>query len=163
MARYYGGIDPGTKGGVAFLAQGEKKNVWVAELWPIPETESNLWVEMEAWSDWKKQTIVAIEKVHSMPRQSAQSGFTFGMSYGSIRMAVIAAGLPFHEVHPKTWQKGLCISPKKKSESQSQWKKRLKGIAQRLFPDLAIWEGLMKDQLAISDALLIAEYCRITY
>ncbi len=150
------GIDPGQAGGlVCFLSSGKIDAV------PMPDTERELW---EWFHNLKcySTTRAVIEKVHSMPDQSAQSGFTFGMGYGGLRMALIAAGIPFEEVDPRAWQKGLGIPPKRKQEPKGAWKNRLLALAQQLHPSLELWsqpksKGKM---LAVSDALLIAEFCK---
>lgn len=89
-------------------------------------------------------------------RASAHTMFQFGVGYGLLRMALIAAGIPFEEVLPRKWQGGLGISPRKKTEGKTEWKNRLKARAQQLFP-------ATKVTLATSDALLLAEYARRFY
>jgi hypothetical protein len=96
---------------------------------------------------------------HKRNVASAHTMFTFGKSYGLIRMALIAAGIPFSEVPPKRWQKGLHIPGKSKGESRTQFKNRLKAKAQQLFP----WLPLRSHggvTLSTCDALLLAEYCK---
>ena len=68
-------------------------------------------------------------------------------------MALTAAGIPFEEVTPVVWQRGLGIPVRKKDESRSQFKGRLKAKAQQLFPQVKV-------TLKTADALLISEYCR---
>jgi hypothetical protein len=94
-----------------------------------------------------------IEKVHAMPGNGVSGMFKFGMSYGGLRMALIAAGIPFEEVQPRAWQKAMGIPPRSKTESGTQWKNRLKAKAQQLYP-------AEKVTLAVADALLIATYCQ---
>ena len=78
--------------------------------------------------------------------------FSFGASYGALCMALTAADVRFEEVPPLRWQRGLHIPPRKKSESRTAWKNRLKSKAQQLFPKEYV-------TLATADALLLAEYC----
>jgi crossover junction endodeoxyribonuclease RuvC len=94
-----------------------------------------------------------IEKVHSMPKQGVASSFKFGRGYGGLRMALIAAGIPFEEVTPQAWQKALAIPKRSKTETPVQWKNRLKALAQQLYPDIKV-------TLKLADALLIATYCQ---
>jgi Holliday junction resolvasome RuvABC endonuclease subunit len=94
-----------------------------------------------------------IEHVHAMPKQGVSSTFKFGVGYGGLRMALIAASIPFEEVTPRTWQKALGVVVRKKTETKTQFKNRLKAKAQQLFPRESI-------TLKTADALLIAEYCR---
>ena len=79
--------------------------------------------------------------------------FKFGTSYGLLKMALIAARIPFEEVSPMRWQQGLHIPARKKSDSDNKWKSVLKAHAQKLFPETPV-------TLKTADAILIAEYCR---
>jgi hypothetical protein len=81
-----------------------------------------------------------------MPGQGVSSSFKFGMSYGSLRMALIAHSIPFESVTPQAWQKSLhCLSGGDKN--------RTKARAQQLFPNQKVTH-------ATADSLLIAEYIR---
>lgn len=161
----YGGFDPGMSGGIA-LVRGK-----VCALWEMPETEHDLWVLVRELSESTKLDGVLVENVHSMPSQSSQSSFTFGKGYGGLRMALIAASIPFDEVTPQAWMKafGLKRKPHTKTkrwknrkgkivdkryggETDTQWKKRLLAKAQQLFPKA---ENL---NLKTADSLLIACY-----
>ena len=139
------GVDPGQNGGlVAYY------NHVLVEASKMPATERDIW----EWFRLKNQinAMAVIEKVHSMPKQGVASSFKFGYHYGLLRMALIGNRIPFEEVTPRAWQKGLDIPPRKSSESPTQWKNRLKGLAQQYFPG-------EKVTLATADALLIALYC----
>jgi len=74
-------------------------------------------------------------------------------NYKQLRMAVIANDYRLVEVKPKAWQHAMGISPRAKSDTPTQWKNKLKGAAQELFPNVKV-------TLATADALLIAEHCR---
>lgn len=147
----YIGIDPGANGGLVCLFD-DKTFIQM-----MPETERDIW---DWFNQWKGVPVFGIiEKVGGFmggTGRNVASGhtmFNFGLSYGVLRMAFIAAEIPFEEVPPRTWQKGLKIPPMSRTESKTEFKNRLKGLAQQLFP-------LEKVTLATSDALLIAEYCR---
>jgi crossover junction endodeoxyribonuclease RuvC len=141
------GIDPGKSGGlVAIHPDGE------VEAWKMPATERDIW---SFFGDFNRSlgrlppVFAAIEKVHSMPGQGVASCFAFGMGYGGLRMALIAAGIPFETVTPQKWQKALgCLSKGDKNVTKAR--------AQELFPAIKVTH-------AIADALLIAEYCRRTH
>jgi len=143
---HYVGIDSGQSGGLVWLDPNGKVNGCNK----MPATERDIW---ERFFTLPTSTVAVIEKVHAMPKQGVSSTFKFGRGYGGLRMALIAAGISFEEVTPRTWQKGLGIPPKKKTETGTQWKNRLKAMAQQLFPQ-------EKVTLATADALLIATYCR---
>lgn len=153
----YLGIDPGASGGIGVVGP-EDAALGV----PLPATLKDLW-------DWvsarrPRQGLVGrvfavIEKNTGYTGGKSGRGnpgstmFKFGVNTGAYLMALTAAGVPFEEVAPMVWQRGLGIPSRKKHENKTQWKNRLKGAAQRLFPGTTI-------TLATADALLIAEYCR---
>lgn len=151
----YIGIDPGSSGGLACLAGRSTISG------TMPETEADIyeWIlslKAPPWHD--SERFAVIEKVGGFIQGVPAPGsamFKFGVSYGGLRMALIACGIPFEEVTPQKWQKALGISPRdnKGNESKSAFKNRLKAKAQQLFPGEKI-------TLAVADALLIAEYCR---
>lgn len=89
-----------------------------------------------------------LEKVHSMPKQGVKSTFTFGQQYGFCRAMLIAHSFRFTEVAPGVWQRKMgCLSGGDKKVTYRK--------AQELFPQIKITH-------AIADAILIAEYARIT-
>lgn len=161
----YIGIDPGgSGGGLALLSSQE-----VVEAVAMPKTERDLWDKLESWSllarnSGKMKTYAVIERVHSMPSQSAQSGFSFGLNYGQCRLALIALGIPFDDPAPQTWMKALNIPSSLSGAKKAEKKEKLRAKAQQLFPELPIWKQPKSKgiQLAICDALLIAHYCRLT-
>ncbi len=140
----YIGVDPGANGGLVAISD----EITATKM---PATERDIW-------DWfsernNRPSVAVIEKVHSMPKQGVSSTFKFGMNYGFLRACLIAANIPFEEITPQKWQKGLGIVPASKTESKTQWKNRLKQHAQQLFPQIKV-------TLATADALLIATYCK---
>jgi len=150
------GIDPGKHGGLVCLSRSR-----VIDVIPMPLTNMDIWNWFFNWSNPEWDTTTAtIERVHSMPKQSAQSGFTFGRGYGAIEMALTARGIRTEHITPQVWMRALSISPRKKTERRSEWKNRLRAKAQQLFPRLDYWDGPKGKQLAVADALLIAEFCR---
>lgn len=144
---YYLGIDPGQNGGLVLLS-----SYRVLKSSKMPVTERGIW-------DWLSdrridvQVMGVIEKVHSMPGQGVSSTFKFGVNYGLLRMALVGQRISFEGVTPQTWQKRLGVPSRKPTESKTDFKNRLKALAQRLFPD-------EKVILATADALLLAYYCR---
>jgi crossover junction endodeoxyribonuclease RuvC len=148
------GIDPGKSGGLVVIS-GKTVRTYV-----MPETESDIWRLVD---ELPRISFALIEKVHAMPKQGVSSSFTFGAGYGGLRMALIARRITLIEVVCSSWQKAAGIPPRKKTEGQPQFKKRIRAKAQQLYPKIDVWEiGWMKHQLAICDALLIARYARET-
>ena len=152
----YLGIDPGKNGGIASIHCG------VAAAAPMPATERDVWNLLlscipQAQSVRTGNITAVIEKVGGFVGGNPLPGsamFNFGASYGGLRMALIAAGIPFIEVTPQRWQKALGIPPRKKTESKTAWKNRLKALAQQQFPKVDV-------TLKTADALLIALYCSL--
>ena len=165
----YIGVDPGKQGGLAVIFPWQQglKNLTkggpqFAQATTMPDTEQGIWRWFVDLAEDGYRLVAMIERVHSMPKQGVRSMFTFGQNYGSLRMALTAVGATWEDVDPNTWQRGLNIPLRK--ETPVQRKLKLKGAAQRLFPDLPIWSQpkSLGKQKAICDALLLAEYCRRT-
>lgn len=127
----------------------------MVELFAMPGTDRDLWNLIEQFGSLPEVSSCSLEKVggYTGSGQPGSAMFKFGCNYGLIRMALTAAGIPFEEVVPRTWQKALGIPPRKKTETKTQWKNRLKQKAQQLFPGAKV-------TLATADALLIAEHCQ---
>jgi len=146
------GIDPGQSGGLAIVCVYPNMEVYpdMECAVPMPSTERDIW---DWFNSLPPRTMALIELVHAMPGNGVSSMFKFGAGYGGLRMALIASGIPFEGVQPRAWQKELGIPPKKKTETKTQFKNKLKAKAQQLFPAEDV-------TLKTADALLIAEYCR---
>lgn len=76
--------------------------------------------------------------------------FVFGEKFGLVKGIGIALGFRMEVVTPKTWQKVVGMF-RDKTESRTQWKRRLKDQAQKFFPGLKI-------TLATADAFLILDF-----
>lgn len=138
--KLYIGIDPGASGGIGFVPEHGKP--WATKM---PGTERDLFDALvDATRDHDCRAL--IEQVASSPQMGVVSAFTFGRSFGSLRMALIAAGIPFESITPAKWQAAMrCRTGGDKNVSKAR--------AQELFPTLKITH-------AIADALLIAEHAR---
>ena len=99
-----------------------------------------------------RSACVAIERVHSMPKQGVASSFKFGMGFG-IWLGILAAlRLPHELVTPQAWKKLMLAGmPKEKDASRQR--------AMQLFPDVDL---SLKRHHGRADALLIAEWLRRT-
>jgi len=150
----YVGVDPGTSGGLVLISPSG-----VVASTGMPPTDRDVWEWFRSAADWPGVLRVeaVIERVQGFigKGQPGSSMFKFGQSYGSLLMALTAADIRFRAVTPQTWQKALGITPRAKTEDRTAWKNKLKGVAQRLYPGVNV-------TLSVSDALLIAEYCRKT-
>ncbi len=149
----YLGIDPGASGGLALIHGG------LVELSAMPATEEDVYnwliAPVPGRNGGNVTKVAVIEKVQGFIGNAhpGSAMFKFGMSYGGLRMALIAARIPFTEVTPAAWQKKLGITPRGKDEEKRVFKNRLKARAQQLYPGAGV-------TLATADALLLASYCR---
>lgn len=154
------GVDPGASGGLVCL-QGDKVRITKLENLSLHEVWS--WI-----SDYLDcQTFAVIEKVgghvgggpicpvckQARNHSPGSAMFNFGFSAGTLTAMLVAASIPYEEIIPRTWQKGLNIPTKDKDETNTKWKNRLKAKAQQLYPNEHI-------TLKTADALLIATYCQ---
>lgn len=135
------GIDPGVSGGVAFYDGAELITL------PMPRTEVELANQLRgssaAWA--------VVEKVASSPQMGVRSAFTFGQGYGRIEGVLAALEIPSEHVRPQDWMRALGIAKKTKTETQADYKRRLKAIADRMFPG-------HKLTMSTCDAALLAVY-----
>jgi hypothetical protein len=140
------GIDPGASGGIVLLHPDATLT------YKMPETERDIWDILSLPGD----KVALIEKVGGFIQGNPAPGsamFNFGANYGGLRMALVAAGIPFEAITPQSWQKEFGIATKGKTETKTQFKNRIKACAQRLYPKIVV-------TLPIADALLIALSCR---
>lgn len=158
------GIDPGQKGGIATISKNEVGKIDV-DYQVMPETMLEIGQILKAISLYDGEVVAVIERVHSMPKQSAQSGFTFGRGVGWLEMALSLLGISAEPVDPRKWMKELSIPTRGKDISKTEGKEILRLHAQRLFPALPIWKEPKSKgrQLAICDSLLLAHYARKVY
>lgn len=163
------GIDPGKQGGMVAISKTEYFYS------PMPETDLDIWLWFDDVRLFKGSKYAIMEKVWAIPKggkkQGSTSIFTFGEGYGKLQMALCAAGLDYETVTPKSWQKHLEIKPRdstkvkikgklREKENQTDWKNRLRDMAEDLHPDIELWSKpkTVGKQKAISDAVLLAEY-----
>lgn len=137
------GIDPGKSGGMALMTEPRLlfsfKNKTEQEI-------AEYFREIAARPNVKAY----IEKVHSAPGQGVVSMFTFGQNYGMLRGFLTAFKIPFEEITPNEWQRGLRIPPRN-GKTYNEHKKSLRQIAGQLYPNV-------KTNAETADALLIAHY-----
>src|SRR5512138_3308391 len=150
----YLGIDPGFGGGLACIDSDRR----VVLATGMPETERDILDAINACTLGKEIAVrAAIERVWSSPQMGVASSFKFGTSVGMLRMALTASRIPFDEVLPTKWQQALgCRVGKSRAAGGTGGDKNItKRRAQQLYPDTKVTH-------AIADALLIAEFCRLT-
>ena len=153
MDKYFIGIDPGKSG--AFAVIDSMANIHTLEDWPGDEVQAARRIRFFLDTIGFDLTNVggAIEKVSAMPKQGVRSMFTFGCNYGIWKGILAALEIPFQDVTPQAWQKGV-VSKKQDG------KKANVAAAGRMFPSAELYgpRGGAKDGRA--DALLIADWAR---
>lgn len=152
----YLGIDPGKNGGMACATYiGSQYRITTTK---IPAEDSVVLDTLMNLSHGGLQwpCFVVLERVGGYIRGKRLPGslmFNFGAGFGRLCMALTALDLRYTMVQPSAWQKALGIPKRTPKETTSQWKGRLKAVAQELFPKQIV-------TLKNADALLIMEYCR---
>jgi crossover junction endodeoxyribonuclease RuvC len=150
------GIDPGKSGGIAVLRQFNNPKTSIHEMPLLPDNSidcKNLHTLFVNILFQNEDTICFIEKSQPMPKQGVKGVFSYGVSYGLIKGALICAIIPYQEIPPQRWKKFFGLdSDKKKAVS----------FAIKLFPEFKdefyTPRGRLLDGKA--EALLIAEYGR---
>jgi len=145
--RVFIGIDPGIKGGIAFIYN----DTYYAKQTPptVAEMADELITLQEMGPDLPMYC--CIESVHSMPGNSGRSMFTFGTNYGEWLGILATLKIPYIQVTPHKWMKHYPKAPKIKKDRKNYYKH----LAQQRCPKLDV-------TLATSDAILIANYMRET-
>ena len=142
------GIDPGLTGGIAII------NEQQIEVYPYtPEKLINI---CKNFVNSNSSVLVAVEKVHAMPKQGVSSTFNFGMGFGRILGILEALNISYELVTPQSWKRYIGVTHNK----QTSIKK-----AQFLYPDVSLLPTprcrVPNDGMA--EALLIAHYAKSMY
>ena len=159
METAFMGIDPGASGACVVITSQNQ----IHEIRFTKSTDKEIWQFIENMS-FKYNIKCVKEKVWAMPATNtdgsnrsmgASTSFTFGENNGKIIGFLVAAGIPYEEKVPQTWQK-IYGMKKEKNESQTDFKKRLRQKAEQLYPNHKITADT-------ADAILIAHFCRQLY
>ena len=142
------GIDPGSNSG-CISAIYEDGSVYTIE---FSKKTTKDWFEILKEIAKRYDCTSILEKVHGMPGMSVVAISSFMKNVGHIEMALLALNIPFKEVTPQTWMKYYGMK-KEKTESKTEWKRRLRELLQRIMPDVKVTNDT-------SDAILIANYCK---
>ena len=147
----YIGIDPGMKGGVAYIDTITKNYT----AYPMPSTRLQLAECIKNVTQWGCCTAI-VECVHSMPKQGVSSTFKFGKGYGEILGILAALNIVIHEPTPQAWKKAMLAGTDKGKDASIQ-------VAENLFPEInLVPKGCRKPHDGMAEALLMAEYGRRT-
>lgn len=142
----YIGIDIGSKGALCWLHKDEE----------LLFRDFDLRAYIALLQEVKGPVIVAIEKVHAMPKQGVKSMFSFGQRLGEIEGVLLTLSIPYELVRPREWQKTLSMPTK-------TTKKSIADTLLKRYPNAELFSprGALKD--GRSDALGLAHYAKVKY
>jgi len=151
---HYIGIDPGKSNGSIVVIDNRGK---IVSMTKMPVAEYDQWETIKDADRNCDESWAMIEKInpgfHGIHKSAAAK--LYG-NYLAMRAFLTAAAISFEEVSPVIWQRAMGIEKRRKSESSTEWKNRIKGKAIQLYPSSNI--GQQKITLATCDALLIATH-----
>ena len=150
MAKFVIGIDPGKKGGIAFI---NAENPQEANVIKMPSFDDLL---IGLLASHKDQILICfVEKQWAFPKQGVTSSFNFGVSYGKLLGILQTLQIPYEEIPSLRWQTYWFGKVKNgKRPNRKKTKELSLKKAKALFPKLQIKTD------GESDALLIAEFGR---
>ena len=114
-------FDPGLKGGIAIFDVGLNSLRWARDI-PLRRVKyknssksevdlNELRHMMNIWRD--SIALCVIEKVHSAPRDTPKTAFSFGKSYGELRGLMAAFDIPTIFAEPGVWKSTMNLSANK--------------------------------------------------
>ena len=152
------GIDPGLKGSLALIDK--ERFMLNHDPTPIIKLKKNEYdiPEMKnlvmSYQEYGSIDLCILEKSQAMPKQGVTSMFNYGKGYGIWLGLLVALGIPFIEIHPRTWAGRLLKGV------GGEGKDRNYKSARQIFPE---WQPKFKYEWEYADSLLLAEYGRLTY
>ncbi len=158
------GIDPGLSGAVAVLQEdGTTYNLDLG----VPAIQdwtdvNSMAVFMHSIQDRMDNLLVALEDVHSFPKQGVSGVFNFGVNLGEWKGILAAYNIPYILVTPKAWQSGKkgCSGVLDKVNSKKDIKIQVWEFACRRWPEAELTGPKGGKKFGRSDALCLAEYAR---
>lgn len=147
------GVDPGLSGAIAAVEPKTEHLAWVIDMPIAGNTIATPLLadihNVDAYGPWdvRRSDPVAIERVHSMPKQGVASTFTFGQAYGTLIGWFSARGHRIEHVTPVEWKRGFRLTAKDKDAARL--------LAIELWPDMAD-QFKRKADIGRADAALIA-------
>lgn len=155
-------IDPGKSGGYAVHWGHSDSYIGTqprgVSVYKMPESEVELIDQIKSVKSYAGEEKYEIEAVIETvggyiggKGAPGSSMFNFGFSTGFVHGALIALGIPLHEIRPQEWQKRVNAGTSKIHGTKPKWKRHLVNLAKKHFPSVS---GI---NLSTADALLILE------
>ena len=166
----YIGIDPGSKGVITIRHEDGQY-----EFIPLENCDIHAISLKLAMLQASHDTFAIMEEVHAIFGSSAKATFAFGEINGLLKGLLIATGIPYQLVQPKTWQKEIWINQDmvidykkvivkgvEQTRKEVNTKQTSFNAAKRLFPsiDLRKSERCRNYDDNKVDSILICEYAR---
>lgn len=143
------GVDPGLSGGVAWMVPGSP-----ATSAPMPPTDGdlrNLLFGILATPECR--FTAALEDIPRFTGAAIPGSRLAPLFHnaGFVKGFLMGRGIQIVMVKPQDWQKTFGVGTARACRSKTEWKNKLKGRAQELFPGIKV-------TLKTADALLILEH-----
>ena len=156
MNHLYIGVDPGAKGGIAYIYVRPWKNESNAIKCPgsptsMADSVRRILHDFTMDGGTLRNTFVGIERVHSMPGQKGM--FKFGTNFGMWLGVFGANNIEPMLITPQTWQTMYRKDGLTAGMEGTERRNKKKSIAQDIFKHLKVTQ-------LTSDALLIANYIK---
>ena len=167
--KIYLGIDPGGKGFITAIIDGEYEFYSISDLNAL---EIN---KVLASLKGRGNVVAIMEEVHALHQSAAKATFSFGEIFGLLKGLLVANSIPYHLVPPKTWQRDIWThadmvftTTQSKTEDKMVARKVVNtkatsiNSALRIFPDVDFRKSPRCKKIDDNkvDSLLIAEYGR---
>lgn len=167
--RIYLGIDPGGKGFLTAIINGDYEFYSISDLNALELNK--ILASLKA----RGNVVAVMEEVHAIFGSSAKATFNFGEIFGLLKGLLYANAIPFHLVPPKVWQKEIwnhgdmvfsykqiTVKDKPVTRKEINTKATSLNAALRLFPNLDFRKTsrCKKPDDNKIDSILIAEYGR---
>ena len=151
------GIDPGIKGAICILKDGEILDVFDMPTMSIGKKNKSQVNGSQIFNEIQKAIIhrdkkeikVVIEQVSAMPGQGVTSMFNFGQSFGILKGICSSMQLPMYFVRPAKWKKYFNLLNSQKDASRTK--------AIEIFPYFSQQLSKKKDSNK-ADAILISSF-----
>ena len=146
MKTVFIGIDPGKKGGIAYIDTQDNVSV------TVPYSDTTL-IDLCRHFSGVDGVVCCLEKVSARPGQGVVSMFSFGQSVGYIKGVLEAFRIPYQEITPQKWKGEFGLNSEKAASAE---------VCRKLFPDISLLATpkCKKPHDGMAEALLMAEYAR---
>lgn len=141
------GCDPGNSGAFSVIRYPSGEHI---ESKKTPGTLHEYMDMMQGFVMRYDVVLLLKEQIHSRPTNGAKQNYSIGWTVGTLESMLMFFAITNITKTPSTWMKYYNLK-KDPSESDNQWKNRLKAKALQLYPDVSV-------TLWNADAILIARY-----